>query len=259
METEEGETPAWVERWHSLGLQLLLFMLRRRFMTAAAYNEMVYHASAKQKSKVKITNAQWECRHPPWTRRYTGNQHGSFVHCRLCDLRLQYVEAEDREKAKEANNKKQAKARSKAQAKLRKNIETEIAEDLQNYNTDGKKPTKQEQQGPTEASSSSSSGVERALLLMAQTQQDQGAILSRQMESMATQQAHCTQVMSQAMSAVQTSINQLTNTVQTSQPDVRMRRRKTTKKEPAEEAESFVICSSAAEAVESDASDKTIP
>ena len=29
--------------------------------------------------------------------RRSGNQYGSYVHCRLCGLRLQYISAEDRE------------------------------------------------------------------------------------------------------------------------------------------------------------------
>ena len=242
--------PSWAERWVSLLLAASLFALQRRLATASAYLEQLPKVAVKQRKHLKISEEQWRCWHPRDQMRPSGNQHGSFVHCKQCGFRLLFLLPEERERVQGAVL--AARARSRAKAKARPvRLATEATDKAEGYNTDGRVPTKEvpparERATRPSANSSSSSGLEQALLTMAQTQQEQGQMMFRQLESMSAQQLQCTQVLSQAMGAVQLSVDRMATVLaQTpaAESSHRDQRRKTSRsKNP---AESFVICSDA--------------
>ena len=104
-------------------------------------------------------------------------------------------EVREAEKQTAKNNKEQE-TRRVAQSYLRSRAKVKTVEEK--HNTEGEAPS----QG-----SSTSSGLEGAILALAQAQQQQTSLLSLQLRSLADQHAASTQVITAAVTAMQSSVD----------------------------------------------------
>ena len=192
------------ERWVSLLLAASLCWLRRRLINGRIYIQQAKITPEFWKDK-KIGNTQLQCEHKETYR--SGNQHGSFLHCRVCSMRLQYITVDERSRAqaKKDRRKSRRKPGTTSWSEWDKQKPKQPAEP--DLNTEGRYPTKTGPASATRGSASSSqSGLEQALVAMMQSQQEGMKVLSAQLQGMAQQQVDSTMAITRTMGSLQQSM-----------------------------------------------------
>ena len=87
---EEMQQPSELaERWASLLLAASLCWLRRRLINGRIFIQQARISTPDYWKKKMISDLQLQCEHEHTDR--SGNQHGSFLHCRRCGMRLEYI------------------------------------------------------------------------------------------------------------------------------------------------------------------------
>ena len=227
---EEVQQPSErAEHWASLLLAASLYWLRRRLINGKTFIQQARITPEYWKKKV-ISDLQLQCEHED-TRR-SGNQHGSFLHCRKCGMRLQYITVDERSRAQARKDRNESRKKSGttgwsewAQQRPKKPTEPEL-------NTEGRCPARTSPTSATRGSASSlQSGLEQALIAMMKSQQEGTQILSSQLQYMAKQQEDSATALTQTMSSLQQSMVAIAG---------RPRKKPATQQEIAQE---FHICS----------------
>ena len=184
-------------RWASLVLLASLCLLRRRLASARVWwRDAGYLLAARRKSPIQ--DRQLECPHPPDFQRMTGNQWGSYVHCRLCHLRLQYLSKEDRAdvRAKMKEKIRQSAMRSRPQA----------AEEKPRCSGKTRPARKASGSAAQKSQAGNEQGLEKAILTLAQAQIGQTELLGRQLDSLAAAQEANARVLTAAVGSVENTV-----------------------------------------------------
>ena len=208
---EEMQQPSELaERWASLLLAASLCWLRRRLINGRIFIQQASISTPDYWEKKMISDLQLQCEHEGTKR--SGNQHGSFLHCRKCGMRLQYITVDERNRAqakKDRNKSSRKKPGTTSwsewdQQRPKKPAEPEL-------NTEGRCPTRTSPTSATRGSASSpQSGLEQALIAMMTSQQEGMQVLSSQLQCMAKQQADSATALAQTMSSLQQSMVDIT-------------------------------------------------
>jgi len=173
-ETPGEEAPTCNQRWEFLVLLASLCLLRRRMFSAAAWASQASFIPAMW-TKKPLADQQLLCPHPRDNQRNSGNQHGSYVHCMDCGLRLEYVTAEDRADGKTKVKEKTCQARG--HKPRRRALGVGLSSGM--------------------ALSSGQGALEEDVLKLAEAQNQQTQLLGRQLRSMASAQAQAAQAQQQ--------------------------------------------------------------
>ena len=234
---EETPIPSeTAEHWVSLLLAASLYWLRRRLLNGRIFIQQARITPGFWKKKV-ISDLQLQCEHEDTKR--SGNQHGSFLHCKTCGMRLQYITVEERNRAQVKKDFTESRKKSGStgwsewtQQRPRRTTEPEL-------NTEGRSPARASPTSVTRRSASSSqSSLEQALIAMMKSQQEGTQVLSSQLQSLAKQQADSATALTQTMCFLQQSMVTMASVAESS--DRKPRKKPATKQEIAEE---FHICS----------------
>ena len=224
------------EHWVSLLLAASRYWLQRRLINGRIFIQQARITPEFWKKK-GIGDLQLLCGHE--STRCSGNQHGSFLHCKKCGMRLQYLTVCERDRAKARKDSNESKKKSGsvawpgwAQQRPKEPAEPEL-------NTEGRSPAGTNPKSTTRGSvGSSQSSLEQALIAMMMSQQEGTQVLSSQLQSMAKQQADSTTALSRTMGSLQQSMMFIASVAESS--DQKPRKKPATKQEIAQE---FHICS----------------
>ena len=149
---EEAQQPNEVdERWVSLLLAASLYWLRRRLINGGIFIRQAKITPGFWKKKM-IGVLQLECEHKETYR--SGNQYGSYLHCRVCGMRLQYFTVEDRSRAMARKERSTYRRKSGVSSWLEWDHQRPKKATEQELNTEGKYPVRTSSTGVTRGSTS---------------------------------------------------------------------------------------------------------
>ena len=217
------------ERWAYLLLTVSLSWLRRRLINGRLFVQQARITPGFWKKKM-IGDLQLMCEHEDTSR--SGNQYGSFLHCRACSMRLQYLTVDERSRAQARRglDKPRRKPGTTSWSEWDQQRPKKPAE--QRFNTEGRYPTRT---SPTSTKQGSASAprpnLEQALIEMMRCQQEGMQVLSTQLQHVAMQQADSAMALTQTMSSLQQSMEAIAE---------RPRKKSAGHQDPAQE---FHICS----------------
>ena len=217
-----------VERWVALLLAASRYLLRRRLINGRIFVQQARITPDFWRKKA-IGDLQLRCEHKSTMTSVL------FLHCRKCDMRLQFLTVAERNQAQamRASNESRKKSGSTGWSEWIQHGPKKPAEP--ELNTEGRSPTRTSARG---SASSSLSNLEQALIAMMKSQQEGAQILSSQLQYMAKQQADSATTLSRAVGSLQQSMAAGVSVAESS--DRQPRKKPATKPEIAQE---FHICS----------------
>ena len=185
------------EHWASLVLAASLYWLRRQLVNGEIFIRQARITPEYWKKK-PFGNLQLRCEHKNTYR--SSNQYGSFLHCRRCGMRLEYVAVDGGGPVQ---------ARKGGNGSRRQSVVTRSSESVRpgrrqpterGVETGVGYPAECSPAGAARGSASvSRSGVEQALMAMMVSQQERMQLLAAQLRCMADQQANNVTALARAM------------------------------------------------------------
>ena len=217
------------ERWASLVLAASLYWLRRRLANGGNFIRQARITPEYWKRKA-LGDLQLRCEHKDTYN--SSNQHGSFLHCRRCGMRLRYIAVDGggRVQARKGrNDRKRQSGVTRSSGSVQSGVRQPAEHGVE---TGGEYPAECSPPGAARGSASAShSGLEQALLAMIVSQQEGMQVLASQLQCIAQQQADNATALTRAMSSLEQSVVAVAG-----EP----RRRPATERDIAQE---FCICS----------------